>query len=412
MKKKYFKPEDTLFDITEKYPQTLRVFISNGFTQLADEDKRSTFGKALQLHIALMMRQLDQDGFIELLETAIEGADIKNTNGISKQNNVTMKGLLPCPVRIPLQEKMDILISKKASEGIHVQADLKAASMGLDWIKEEITAAQSPEELGEIYLSAGFDLFFEDEYFGRFIKSGHFTDLINWNLTNPLFENAGFHLKDPLGRYGIIAVVPAVFLVNTAILGDRPIPSSWEDLLDPIYERSVSLPVSDFDLFNAILLTIDKTYGREAVKKLGRNMLQSLHPAQMVKSERQKENRPAITIMPNFFTKMVKEGSAMKVVWPSDGAIISPIFMIGKTNANKHTQDVANMVSGIETAEILAHQGLFPSLHPDIDNHLPEGTKFLWLGWDYIAQNNLNQKFAECHAAFDSAYINEKVTEV
>jgi hypothetical protein len=44
---KYFEVTDNLFDITEKYPQTLKVFLANGFTQLADEQKRSVFGKAL-----------------------------------------------------------------------------------------------------------------------------------------------------------------------------------------------------------------------------------------------------------------------------------------------------------------------------------------------------------------------------
>jgi ABC-type Fe3+ transport system substrate-binding protein len=405
---KYFEVTDNLFDITEKYPQTLKVFLANGFTQLADEQKRSVFGKALQLDIALMMLQLDQDAFVMLLEDAIQGFESSKTRNTDHENSVRMKGLLPCPVRLPLQEQLDIFVEAQAAQGVQIHAELKAASMGLDWMKDEVAAAVSSEELDDIYLSAGFDMFFEDEFFGRFIRSGEFGNPIGWDNINPLFENKDFHLEDPLNRYGIIAVVPAVFLVNTTELGDRPIPTSWKELCDPIYERSVSLPVSDFDLFNAILLTIDNTYGRDAVSRLGSNMQQSLHPAQMVKSERQKTNKPAITIMPNFFTKMVKEGSAMKAVWPSDGAIISPVFMIGKNNGNKHIQDVADLISSKVAAEILAHQGLFPSLHPDVDNRLPEGSKFLWLGWDYIANNNLNQKFAECHEAFNSNYITEK----
>jgi ABC-type Fe3+ transport system substrate-binding protein len=374
--------------------------------QMSKKDR--FLAKHLQLDIALMMLQLDQDAFVMLLEDAIQGFESSKTRNTDHENSVRMKGLLPCPVRLPLQEQLDIFVEAQAAQGVQIHAELKAASMGLDWMKDEVAAAVSAEELDDIYLSAGFDMFFEDEFFGRFIRSGEFGNPIGWDNINPLFENKDFHLEDPLNRYGIIAVVPAVFLINTTELGDRPIPTSWKELCDPIYERSVSLPVSDFDLFNAILLTIDNTYGRDAVRRLGSNMQQSLHPAQMVKSERQKTNKPAITIMPNFFTKMVKEGSAMKAVWPSDGAIISPVFMIGKNNGNKHIQDVADLISSKVAAEILAHQGLFPSLHPDVDNRLPEGSKFLWLGWDYIANNNLNQKFAECHEAFNSNYITEK----
>ncbi|KAF0130559.1 MAG: hypothetical protein FD155_1369 [Bacteroidetes bacterium] len=399
---KYFDEKTTLYDITEQYPETLKVFIANGFTQLSDETKRNTFGKALQLGIALTMRQLDLDAFVNLLEETIENGKLTSDNQKANGSSVKIKGLLPCPVRIPMQENLDNYFNELRAKGITVQTDLKSASMGLDWIKEEVLAATSSNELDDIYLSAGFDIFFEDAYFGRFIKKGEFGNPLNWNSINPIFMNSDLQLDDLQGRYGMIAVVPAVFLVNTAILGDRPIPQSWEELLDPIYERSVSLPVSDFDLFNAILLTLDKTYGRKAITALGKNMLQSMHPAQMVKSERLKENRPAITIMPNFFTKMVKEGSAMKAVWPKDGAIISPIFMIGKSMQKDYQNAVCEFIGSKSVAEILAHQGLFPSLHPEVDNRLPEGTKFMWLGWDYISSHNLNQEFEACRLAFET----------
>jgi ABC-type Fe3+ transport system substrate-binding protein len=394
---KYFEPTDSLFDITEKYPETLKVFSTNGFTQLLDPDKRHTFGKALQLGIALSLRQFDYDAFADLLKAAIEGSSSSIGN---KREDVRLKGLLPCPVRLPLQEKLDELLEKLESEGLRVAASLKAASMGLDWIKEEVEAAQHADELDDIYLSAGFDMFFEEKYFGRFIKNGDFADPLPWEEINHEFDNAYIKLKDPDGRYGIIAVVPAVFLVNTVELGDRPVPLSWKDLTNPIYARSVSLPVSDFDLFNAIILTMDEVYGHEAVAALGRNMQQSLHPAQMVKSHRQKNERPAITIMPNFFTKMVKEGGVMEAVWPEDGAIISPVFMIGRQNNNPHTQAIANFLASEEVATILSHQGLFPSLHPNVNNLIPERNRYMWLGWDYINTHNLNQRFAECYAIF------------
>jgi ABC-type Fe3+ transport system substrate-binding protein len=398
---KYFEPTDSLFEITEKYPETLKVFTDNGFTQLADEAKRATFGQQLQLEIALSMRQLDYEAFSLLLETAIAGGQKQDAN---PREDVRVKGLLPCPVRLPLQERLDKLLAGFADKGISVAASLKAASMGLDWIIDEVAAAKSADELDDIYLSAGFDVFFEEKYFGRFIKQGDFGNPIRWNSINTDFQNDYIQLKDPKNRYGIIAVVPAVFLVNTVELGDRPLPLSWKDLTNPTYERSVSLPVSDFDLFNAILLTMDEVYGQESVAALGRNMQQSLHPAQMVKSDRSKTEKPAITIMPNFFTKMAKAGGVMQAVWPEDGAIISPVFMISRRNNNPHIRSLADFLSGPAVAEILAHQGLFPSLHPNIDNRIPPENKYMWLGWDYIEKHNLNQRFIELNNIFNGAY--------
>lgn len=399
----YFQLTDSLFDITERYPVTIKVFADHGFVQLMDEEKRTTLGKALSLDIALSMREIDHKAFCDQLVEIILHQGKPNTKQ-DAANTIRLKGLLPCPVRLPLQESLDSFLADHEKDGYTYEARLKAASMGLDWMKEEVKNAKLADELDDVYVSAGFDMFFETAYFGRFFNSNEFFNPLPWSGVNAVFEQDNLQLNDPLNRYGIIAVVPAVFLVNTTVLGDRPIPDSWASLLDPIYAQSVSLPVSDFDLFNAILLTLDKTYGREAISKLGRNMLQSLHPAQMVKSDRSKLEKPAITIMPYFFTKMAKEGGVMKAVWPKDGAIISPIFMIGKSVAKEKIEAISTFLASEKVAEILAHQGLFPSLHPEVDNRLLPENKFLWLGWDYIAKHDLNQQFEACHAEFNQAY--------
>ncbi|MCK9449333.1 MAG: ABC transporter substrate-binding protein [Bacteroidales bacterium] len=400
----YFYPADSLFTITENYPETLDVFVRQGFAQLADAEKRASFGKALRLDIALSMRQIDYDAFEKLLLAAIEG-HANNKQITDSSRLIRVKGLLPCPVRIPLQEKLELFIESCAVEGIQLDAQMKAASMGLDWISSEVEAATTADELDDIYMSAGFDMFFEERFFKRFTRDGSFVNPISWDRINPLFHNDKIDLRDPEGKHGIVAVVPAVFLVNTDMLDGRPIPDSWLSLCDPMYERSISLPVSDFDLFNAILLTMKQRYGDSSVAALGRNMLKSLHPAQMVRSERQKTEKPAITIMPNFFTQMVREGSRMKAVWPNDGAIISPVFMIGKKAKGATMQAVADFFAGKEVAEILSHQGLFPSLHPEVDNRLPNTRQFMWLGWDYILNHNLNQEFDACQKLFDEAQL-------
>lgn len=95
----------------------------------------------------------------------------------------------------------------------------------------------------------------------------------------------------------------------------------------------------------------------------------------------------------------------MKAVWPADGAIISPVFMIARNHVSKHLQQLAELLAGPEAATILAHQGLFPTVHPDVDNRLGPDKKFLWLGWDYIDSHNLNRRFAECHEAFEQGSV-------
>ena len=63
---------------------------------------------------------------------------------------------------------------------------------------------------------------------------------------------------------------------------------------------------------------------------LSRNFLDSLHPSQMIKADKLKVKKPAVTITPYFFTKMLPQNSPMVMNWPEDGAILSPIFMLIK----------------------------------------------------------------------------------
>lgn len=400
--------QNTLFEITEKYPETIPVFVSNGFPQMEDATKRVSMGKSIKLNAAVTMKKLDLDSFIRLLEEAIKGqsdnADItlQENKTVPESNALNVVGILPCPVRIPLMEKWASFLNDRKEKGmVAVNHELKAASMGLDWVQKNIDGVDDPGKLPDLFLSAGFDMFFDKDRFGRFRNEGVFTDLTNITQYNSDFD--GLNINDPKGLYSIISIVPSLFLVNGDELGDRAVPKSWEDLMDPIYENSVSLPVSDFDLFNAILLNIHKKYGDDGVRALGRSLLESMHPAEMVRSEQRKQNKPAITIMPYFFSKMVKEGGPLQAVWPEDGSIISPIFMLAKSAKADELKDIADFFASEEMGELLAGQGLFPSTHPNVTNTLPEHSPFMWLGWDYIDEHDLSQLITHCERLFNEA---------
>ena len=176
--------------------------------------------------------------------------------------------------------------------------------MGLDWVEEHLKDLQDPEGLPDLFISAGFDMFFDKKMIGRYRDEGVFKDLTGIQKDNPLF--AGVGASGSGGDLFHDRCCTAVFLINLEELGDRPLPKSWSDILSPDFEKSVSLPVGDFDLFNAILLNIWKRYGDDGVQKLGRSLLESMHPSEMVTSGRKQAARPVVTIMPYFFTKMAR----------------------------------------------------------------------------------------------------------
>lgn len=401
---KYFDKNTTLWDITEEYPETVPVFASNGFPQMKHEKQREKFAGSITLETALMLKQIDMDTFSKLLVEAIErddaAIDVSLATSAKSRNSdaLNVVGLLPCPVRIPLLE----LFNDFAKHcDVPINHELKAASMGLDWIENNIRGVTDSSDLPDLFISAGFDMFFNEEMIGKFKRQGVFADTTTLDRFNSLFD--GLNLKDPRGHYALIGVVPAVFLINRDELDGREVPRTWKDIMKPEFEKRVSLPVGDFDLFNGILLNIHKHYGEEGVTKLGRSLLQSMHPSQMVKSNRMKTQRPIVTIMPYFFTKVVKEGDPMIAVWPEDGAIISPIFMLAKKEKIEKLQPVIDFFASVEVGKILSHGGLFPSVHPDLDNRIPPENKFMWLGWDYIYSNDISALILKCEALFNKA---------
>ena len=409
MNSEYFTLNDTLFTITERYPDTVPVFTANGFPQMSDEIKRRDFGNRITLKNALSFQKRDAETFAKLLITAIEGDREGNDVTLLKQKTVhgdslKIAGLLPCPVRIPLLDSFNTFSKEYQSRhNINLEYELKAASMGVEWIDDNLKDIIDPSGIPDLFISAGFDLFFDEEKIGKFKKNGVFKDSVSCTGVNPSFRD--YNLKDPQGHYSMIGVVPAVFLVNLKDIGDRKVPKTWEDILSPEFENSVSLPVGDFDLFNGMLLNIHKRFGEDGVRKLGRSLLESLHPSQMVKSENKAVNRPVITILPYFFTKTVREGSTMTAVWPEDGAIISPLFMLAKADRLDKLQEIIDFFASKETGEILSHQGLFPSTHPDVDNRLTQDNTFSWLGWDYIYRINIAETIQTCEKLFDESVL-------
>lgn len=409
----YFKMNETLYEVTEKYPETIDILVNIGMENMKDKSLRETMGKTITLEQAFKMKKVNEKTLEErLVEVITENQNKVDTTlvqrGSKEEAKITIQGVLPCPIRIPLLEGFEKWLAEQEEEVKEgVDYELQAASMGVDWIKERVKEAHTSEVLADLFISAGFDLFFDKQLMGKFKTQGVFQDLSGYEEYNHDFDNDRIQLRDPKRQYSMLGVVPAIFLVNKEELNGRSMPKSWEDILTKDFENSVSLPIGDFDLFNAILLNIHKTYGEEGIKKLGKSLLQSMHPSEMVKSHTKKINKPVVTIMPYFFTKMTKEGGPMIVVWPEDGAIISPIFMLSKFETRKELSPFIEFFTSKQVGEILAHQGLFPSVHPQVDNRIHPEKQYMWLGWDYINQQDMGVLIRQLENLFQQSVEEE-----
>lgn len=403
----YFSLSDKVFDVTEQYPELLDLLAANGFENLRNELMRKTIGKTISVETALRSKRIDPALFEKQMIEAIEQARPSLGTGLSEahrnaEGEIRIEGILPCPIRVPLLERVEEWLT---TQDTPIDYDLKAASMGVDWIKERIDGSEDPSVLADVFLSAGFSLFFDHALMGSHKENGVFEDITGIERLNTAFDNGQVDLKDPQRQYSIIGVVPAIFMVNTNMLGDRPFPESWADLLTPEFENTIALPMKDLDLFNAILLNIYKSYGEDGLRKLGRGLLTSMHPAQMVKSNIRKPDSetPVITVMPYFFTNMIRENSPFRPVWPKDGAIISPIFLLTKAATKEKTKPFVDFLFSKEVGELLTGNGGFPSTHPEVENQLRPDQPFLWLGWDFINTHDIGALLKQTETIFFSA---------
>jgi len=398
--------DDSILSIVEKHPETHDLFIANGFPQLSDRKVLESAGRFLKLGTALDGKGIDRKTFIQLLEERIRDdmgkVDITLREETPGKGTFHVSGALPCPVRLPLLEAFDREVQNFQSDtGQTVSYELEAASSGAGWMAEMIERARTASDLPDVFISAGFETFFDKDGFGRFREQGVFQDPFHTKM-NSAFD--GIDLGDPRGCYGMIGVVPAVIMVNLNELKELPMPTSWEDILEPRFEQRVSLPVGDFDLFNALLVSIYDRFGDSGVKAMGRSMLSAMHPAEMVKSgTNRKPGKPVVTIMPYFFTRMAERTKTMEAVWPKDGAIVSPIFMLAKKESAESLKPLLAFLKGREVGEILSHRGLFPSTNPDVVNPLPESAPFGWVGWDWLENHDVASVISDATRVFQKA---------
>jgi ABC-type Fe3+ transport system substrate-binding protein len=404
MKRTYFTQDDTLYDIITRYPQTRDHFITQGFPQFSDQNQLERFGRLLSFKAAMKAKKKNPGLFMELLFDVIDHSSMLQEQGVSiSESNqaLSIAGILPCPVRIPLLDKFEQLVSDhEKQQGLPVSYNLQSASQGVGWLEDQYKDAENEHQIPDLALSAGFELFFDQKLIGRFRDSGTFCDLSSLSRFSRDFD--GLDLKDPKGNYSILAGVPAVFLVDTIALGERKVPSRWEDLLSDELQESVSLPVEDLDLFNAVCLQLENRFGIDAVRKLGENMLRSMHPSQMVKNSG-KTDKPAVTVLPWFFTRMIFAGTSLKIIWPEDGAILSPIFAAAKRSKGEQLSPILSFFESREIGQLMREKGMFPSVNPEVDNALPPGASFQWLGWDAIYASDIGARIRTCTEVFNLA---------
>ena len=147
----------TLFEVTEKYPETIPAFVENGFAHVGDEEKRTKQGKMVTLEQAMMMKGKNFETFkiilVEAVENAKEEADITlnlddDSQMFPSHGEIKVAGLLPCPVRLPMIEAFEqVKDNVEQKHDLKVGYKLAAASIGMEAVESEMLRIKTQDDL-------------------------------------------------------------------------------------------------------------------------------------------------------------------------------------------------------------------------------------------------------------------------
>jgi ABC-type Fe3+ transport system substrate-binding protein len=154
------------------------------------------------------------------------------------------------------------------------------------------------------------------------------------------------------------------------------------------------------------MLPFYKDHGFQAIKTLARNIKAGKHPAQMVKlAASGKKEAAAVYIMPYFFAKTIRKREA-EIVWPQDGAIASPVFLLVKHDKIKKHRALLDFLMSEKTGTMLKGR-FFPSVNPKVKNDFPEPVK--WLGWDFLLGHDIGKLKEDIRNTFNKVWIRKSL---
>ena len=374
-------------DVISSYPSTKEVFVAHGLGKLVTENGMRVLSPFLTVGTALRSRFIAEPGFMQLLEDAIEQEEKLEAPGledIEQQGDLKLLALMPCGLKMPFSRAITSFLEQlKIETGLDVtyavEGNLNQELSYYSYVEK----IESIDELPDIVVSADFNSFYGRKFYDQFVVSGQMCGYGDFE-PNSNYIDAG--IVDPHGQYSVLGVNPLVMVANLDEVGDRPLPCCWQDLIDPMWKESVVLRGGNGFFCHAVLLPTYQRYGRKGLEQLGENVLQGLHPSQMIKNI--DGGAPgAIYVMPEFFAHRAKKQERIRIIWPDDGALASPVTLQVKSSKVEELRPILDYLTGKEIARVLVG-ARFPVPHGDVEGEVQD-KPLLWLGWDYLRRDDL-----------------------
>ena len=378
---------ENLFQIAETDRDLIGLFEKHGLGSYFESNNLNKIGKFLKLNTLLKSKNINSGNFIELLNKSLNKSVTPSNPALNNEmGNLHLSSMLPCGLRNPFKEYFESLVQENIGE----YGDLNYLIEGN--VNHELSYyplldnIEDLDELPDIIMASDVNNFFHRPFMERFIQKGVFSAYEPYKA-NSYLEKSGY--SDPKQNFTMFTANMLVMVVDKEKLGKRKMPEKWSDLLADDFCNSIVMRGEDDFFCNAVMLPFYKDHGFDAIKKLAQNISAGLHPAEMVKmAGTDNEKSSTVYIMPYFFAKKIKKQS-VEIIWPSDGAIASPVFILVKKDALSKHISLLELITSKNMGEMLKGR-FFPSMHCDVTHEtFPEPVK--WLGWDFIYTNDIGK---------------------
>jgi ABC-type Fe3+ transport system substrate-binding protein len=391
-------------NIIEQYPETLPVFVSFGFRNFEDPLILDKLGQFLKLGTLLRYSKIDWTTFIKRCCESIEDYPINGSINATEDvisAKPTLLALLPCGLKVSL----DRAIQKFAEQSILNDKPFSYLAEGN--VNHELSyypyidSVESVDELPDLILSADLNAFFHHRFLKRFVFTDNFkcvSDQMNSRLTDAKYA-------DPRGYFtmfsaNILVVVHVKDTTNAA-----PAPVSWEDFLSPRYRKSIVMRGQDDFFCSGVLVPFFKLFGLDAISKLASSVCGGMHPSQMVKLiDSPSKEIPPFYIMPWFFAKKIKQTDRIEIVFPQEGAFVSPVQLLVKKTKVESLTSISEFLMSQELHQHCA-DNYFPSPHLLVNDIIPRDKNIFWIGWDFIYNNDLEEIKKSIGEIFTTRYL-------
>ncbi len=389
------KGDESLAQVVSIDEKLIPVFEKYGLGLYFKPENLKKTGHFMRLNTLLKSKGIDSAAFLNMVNQMLGDKQATKPRSTVMQNNLHFTAMLPCGLRNPFKEFTEAYLAENTS----VFSSLNYLIEGN--VNHELSyypildSIENVEELPDIILASDVNNFFHRPFTERFINRGIFRACLPYT-PNSYLQSSGY--SDPDGNFTMYTANMLVMVVDKTQLGKRPMPEKWEDLLQPEFENSIIMRGEDNFFCNAVMLPFFKDKGMDAIKVLARNIKRGLHPAEMVKlAGKNSEEGAAVYIMPWFFSKRIKNQN-VEVIWPEDGAIASPVFLLVKKDKIIEHKDLLSFLFSEKTGQMLKERH-FPTMHPSV-NQSDFPKKISWLGWDFLKKHDIGKLKEDIRSAF------------